>query len=76
MTTRGIFVRTMNLTVPLALAGLAVACAAVPDDRSPASEEPHPELGRVAWGRNLEDALQASAQTSRPVLLLFQEIPG
>lgn len=34
------------------------------------------ELGAVAWGRELEPALEASADSGKPVLLLFQEIPG
>jgi hypothetical protein len=34
------------------------------------------ELGRVQWGRDLEAALAESASSGRPVLLLFQEIPG
>lgn len=34
------------------------------------------EAGKVSWGRNLEIALAASKQTGKPVLALFQEIPG
>ena len=34
------------------------------------------ELGAVAWQRKLEPALDASRATGRPVLLLFQEVPG
>ena len=34
------------------------------------------ELGRVHWGRDLASALRASGETGRPVLALFQEIPG
>ncbi|MEM7228933.1 MAG: VPGUxxT family thioredoxin-like (seleno)protein, type 2 [Planctomycetota bacterium] len=34
------------------------------------------ELGQVNWGRNLDSALQTSKSTGKPVLLLFQEIPG
>jgi hypothetical protein len=39
------------------------------------SEAP-PELGAVDWGRALEPALERAARTDRPVMLLFQEIPG
>jgi hypothetical protein len=35
-----------------------------------------PELGTVEWGRKLEPALELAARTDRPVMLLFQEIPG
>ena len=34
------------------------------------------ELGLVQWKRRLEPALAASAKDSKPVLLLFQEVPG
>jgi copper chaperone CopZ len=34
------------------------------------------ELGRVKWGHDLDKALATSKQTGKPVLLLFQEIPG
>ena len=34
------------------------------------------ELGQVDWLRDHERAFQEAARTERPVLLLFQEIPG
>ncbi len=34
------------------------------------------EIGSVQWGRNLEKAFEKSAETGRPVLVLFQEVPG
>ena len=34
------------------------------------------EVGDVKWGRDLESALKNSADTGKPVLVLFQEIPG
>ena len=34
------------------------------------------EVGSVQWGRNFQEALEKSAQTGRPVLMLFQEVPG
>lgn len=34
------------------------------------------EIGTVRWGRDLEVALASSAATGKPVLLLFQEVPG
>ena len=34
------------------------------------------EVGNVRWGRDYGQALQRSAATGRPVLLLFQEVPG
>jgi hypothetical protein len=34
------------------------------------------EIGNVRWGRDLDQALKNSADTGKPVLILFQEIPG
>jgi len=34
------------------------------------------EVGSVRWGRDLDGALKISAETGRPVLVLFQEVPG
>ena len=34
------------------------------------------EAGNVRWGRNFNAALENSAKTGKPVLILFQEIPG
>ena len=35
-----------------------------------------PELGQVNWNRDLDAAKKTSAQTKRPMFLLFQEVPG
>ena len=34
------------------------------------------ELGTVKWSRDLEASLAASKKSNKPVLLLFQEVPG
>ena len=34
------------------------------------------EVGDVRWGRDLDSALTNSAETGKPVLVLFQEVPG
>lgn len=34
------------------------------------------ELGKVNWQRNFEEGLVASANSKKPVFLLFQEVPG
>jgi Thioredoxin-like len=34
------------------------------------------EVGAVKWGRDLDQALRQSADTGKPVFLLFQEVPG
>jgi len=33
-------------------------------------------VGAVHWGRDLDQALQQSGGTGRPVFVLFQEVPG
>lgn len=45
------------------------------DDGRIAVNQP-PELGQVQWGRDLDAAKKISADTKRPVFLLFQEVPG
>jgi hypothetical protein len=37
---------------------------------------PPPELGAVRWGRDYPAALEESARTGRPLLVLFTEVPG
>ena len=34
------------------------------------------EVGDVDWGRDFNASLQKSAKTGKPVLILFQEVPG
>ncbi|MDJ0803309.1 MAG: hypothetical protein QNI89_09415 [Desulfobacterales bacterium] len=34
------------------------------------------EVGTVQWGRNFDAALKMSAESGKPVLVLFQEVPG
>ncbi len=34
------------------------------------------EVGKVKWGRDLDAALARSKNTGRPILILFQEVPG
>lgn len=51
----------------LVVHGLAAQVA--PEDRPQ-------ELGAIAWERDFDAALTASERSGRPVLLLFQEVPG
>jgi hypothetical protein len=34
------------------------------------------ELGKVSWFRDYDEALSASKEANKPVLILFQEVPG
>ena len=74
----------MTLTHPLALfplstvaVGLLMATgtsiSAQDDDGAPKSPR---EFGDVDWGRRIEPALETSARDGKPVMLLFQEVPG
>lgn len=40
------------------------------------AEDPPIELGAVNWGRDLEAAKKTSAKTGKPIMVLFQEVPG
>ncbi len=38
---------------------------------------PNPvEVGHVNWGRDFDAALKMSAESGKPVIVLFQEVPG
>ena len=41
-----------------------------------APEVPPIELGKVPWLRDYDEALAQSRKTGKPILLLFQEVPG
>lgn len=44
---------------------------------TPQPAEPQPvELGKVQWGRNLGEAQKRSEAEQKPILTLFQEVPG
>jgi len=51
---------------------LAISVTAYGDQTS----HPPVEVGDVRWGRDFDAALQKSASEGKPVLVLFQEIPG
>eukprot|EP00056_Hartaetosiga_gracilis_P015820 m.3180 g.3180 ORF g.3180 m.3180 type:complete len:161 (-) comp3296_c0_seq1:42-524(-) len=36
----------------------------------------HRELGRVSWSRDYDTSLQRAKEEEKPILLLFQEVPG
>lgn len=61
----------MKLLLPAAFFAGVCALAAMTN-----KADPPVELGAVNWGRDLAAAKQQSAQTGKPVLLFFQEVPG
>ena len=38
--------------------------------------EPEVEVGSIQWGRDLAQAKQTSSESGKPLMLLFQEVPG
>ncbi len=72
--------RTMQLSTLLLYAlgapALGLALHSPVNDDTSKPGEPTLELGRVTWERNLEAGLASATQADKPVLLLFQEIPG
>jgi len=51
--------------------------AQAPTNRSTNSGNEQPVgVGLVDWGRDLDAAFKLSEKTARPVLILFQEVPG
>ena len=59
----------------LLLAALLLTAPAPPADAADPAQNPV-ELGRVAWVRDLDAGFAQAKESSRPVFLLFQEIPG
>jgi hypothetical protein len=61
----------MSLT-PALIAGVLLSTVLTAMPRP----NPEPELGLVHWGRDYPRALDASRSSGRPVLVLFDEVPG
>ena len=55
---------------------LSLAITGISCSRGAPAVQPHEEVGKVAWGRALPAALQASRRSGKPVFALFQEVPG
>ncbi len=63
--------RILILILTLCLS-LSTAVTAGADSRT---DNPR-ELGRISWQKNVDKALKEAETTGKPVLVLFQEIPG
>ena len=57
----------------LAIMTVLIMCATA---YSGQAEQNSVEVGNVHWGRNFDAALKMSAESGKPVLVLFQEVPG
>ncbi len=71
------------IAFPFLTLGMATILLAMsPDNNNPESatiniEEPQPEeLGKVNWLRSYDKAIAQSDKNGKPVLILFQEVPG
>ena len=59
----------------LALTTLTLSSAAG-EDKTPLPFPGPPELGMVHWSRDLDASLARARKSGKPVLVLFQEVPG
>lgn len=60
--------------LPLLL--LTFLCTSVRAQNMTDGNDQPTELGKVSWLRNYDDALAEAKKTGKPVLILFQEVPG
>lgn len=58
-----------------AFAAVCAVLAVLTQVLLPAAEV-RPETGKVRWGRDLEAAKVTAKQSGKPIMLLFQEVPG
>ncbi|MCG8564985.1 MAG: thioredoxin family protein [Desulfobacterales bacterium] len=65
----------MNNQTIHTLAGIVLGLALVAGLPAPAPAAPV-EVGDVTWGRSLEAAQRTARETQKPILILFQEVPG
>lgn len=63
---------TTSISFHMFLLLLLIHCFAF----SPANPAPPEELGLVHWLRDLDEGKAESRKTGKPILLLFQEVPG
>ncbi len=55
-------------------ANLSAQAADAPETTDP--EKQAAELGKVAWLRNVDDAVARAKSEARPIFIQFQEVPG
>ena len=64
----------MKYSIPILLLGSAILI--VSNSESTAESRQPKEAGRVSWIRDYEKGRQLASTADKPMLLLFQEIPG
>ena len=66
----------MRHAIPFVLALTAAASLTIMNARTHAAIGQDPELGLVRWTRDFDAALNQSKHSGKPLLVLFDEIPG
>ena len=61
--------KTIPIFLALLLSLMLTGFGATPQDQAA-------EIGSIKWNRDLEKAKQLAAQSGKPMMLLFQEVPG
>ncbi len=69
-------VKSMLQSVMMCLVLSLVSTTIIQGQTQTNPETQSKELGKVAWYRNYEAALKLSKEQNKPVLILFQEVPG
>ena len=73
---RGVWILVLSATVGLTGVEIARAETPRPNGEAEVTGTTPVELGRVRWERDFEAALKRARKDQRPVLVLFQEVPG
>jgi len=63
-------------TLAMVLATNILGVLATPDAAKGARSAAPPELGSIAWQRDFDAAAKKARSSNKPVLVLFQEVPG
>ena len=67
--------KSVSIALTTALTLCSTGAAAQLSEDQPRAANPV-EVGSVAWGRDVDAALERGAATGKPVFVLFQEVPG
>jgi copper chaperone CopZ len=64
----------MKHLIPFLIASVLVSVSAISQKTDPGNQPV--ELGDISWYRNIDEAKQEAANVNKPILILFQEVPG
>ena len=71
-----VFIFVLSATVGLTGVEIARAETPKPNGEADVARTTPVELGRVRWERDFDAALKRAQKDQRPLLVLFQEVPG